>query len=78
MFGRTYDLFDSRISSLPYLTSGRISGSKKAGLSGVISRQPKFGTVGYPGHPGHPYLFNPNIRGIGEKSPTFVQNNFTP
>ena len=21
---------------------------------------------------------NPNIRGIGEKSPTFVQNNFTP
>ena len=23
-------------------------------------------------------MFNPNIRGIGEKSPTFVQNDFTP
>ena len=23
-------------------------------------------------------IFNPNIRGIGEKSPTFGQNNFTP
>ena len=23
-------------------------------------------------------IFNPNIRGIGEESPTFVQNSFTP
>ena len=28
--------------------------------------------------PRHISEFNPNKQGIGEKSPTFVQNNFTP
>ena len=28
--------------------------------------------------PNFGFLFNPNKRGIGEKSPTFVQNDFTP